>query len=140
MGLGGVLSSRVSSTFPRPSFLQVSLGQLSRTLAMCFRSCWPLEAAAQSHCRAVLFLSRMFTPCLHPWSLPLPHSPVTPLPHFGAQLCCPLGCYPPQGGQSCPGCPDRALAPWHVPGSGVSAVRLVKFPLKQEPHESLCIK
>ena len=59
-------------------------------------------------------------PRLHPRSLPLPHSPATALPHLREQLRRPPWRSLPQGGQPCPGCPDWAPAPWHVPGSGGS--------------------
>ena len=97
---------------------------------MCFRPCWPREAAVQCHSRAALSPSGMLTRTppsapLHPSSLPLPHSPATALPHLQAQRRRPTGHSLPQGGQPCPGGPDWAPAPWHVPGSSGTAAGLV---------------
>lgn len=132
---GVVCSPRGGSAFPRPSSLRAGLGWPAGTLATCFRPCWPREAAAQRQCRAALSPAGRFTrtppePCLHPCSLPLPHSPVTALPHLRAQHCRPPGRSLPQGGQPCPGGADGAPAPWHIPASGGSpAGLLVRLPL-----------
>lgn len=63
---------------------------------MCFRPCWPREAAVQCHSGAALSPSGMLTRTppsapLHPSSLPLPHSPATALPHLQAQRRRPTG-------------------------------------------------
>ena len=58
---GAVFSPRVGSVFPRPSSLRAGLGQPPSTLAMCFRPCWPREAAVQCHSRAALSPGGMFT-------------------------------------------------------------------------------
>ena len=121
-----VFSPKVGNAFPRPSSPQAGLG---RPAAQHLGHVLQALLAPGGCCSASLRRSAFPwwdvpphppEPRLHPRSLPLPHSPATALPHLREQLRHPPWRSLPQGGQPCPGCPDWAPAPWHVPGSGGS--------------------
>ena len=132
-----VFSLKVGNAFPRPSSPRAGLGRPPSTLAMCFRPCWPREAAVRRHSGEALSPDGMFphttlSPVCTRGLCPFP-TPLRQLfPTSGSSSAAPHGAPCPRQGSLAQ---DALTGPQHP---GMSRGAAVAFPSPAEAQEGFC--